>query len=346
MTTLIKCVACQERGALLPLRAFALFNTNMVTAAEVPLHSNGDISYLPNRELTTLTVNDNIRGGGQPATTTSHSVVRRRRMEPQSGVRTVWEHELEQVMAGGYHVPIWDDVDPPTNTDTTTLDIKVDRPTPTSVYYGGSRSRRVMLAMRSDRSPLTMKAVQAGSRMLVRDWEHDQMDLWFTQRCVQLSNWMAAVCLRLKPSPIIFVGALWYAHRLRRLYPVAKGETGCAHRLFCVSLMLATKYHELYWVYQQRLNGRMKGQSRMELPVWWSQVTGGLFSPDELQRMEGEFIGFLGHSLYVPWEELAYFLETCLLPHDGLVPREAELFQELGGSRKEVDFDAVPDVFF
>jgi hypothetical protein len=88
--------------------------------------------------------------------------------------------------------------------------------------------------------------------------------------------------------------------RLRRMYPKAKGEKGCAHRLFFVSLMVAHKTFSA---------SRTNSSSLFPFNADWHSYSNA-FSKEELKRMEFEFISFLKFDLFVSLNDFWYFLDT------------------------------------
>lgn len=102
--------------------------------------------------------------------------------------------------------------------------------------------------------------------------------------------------MRVGPGVGTLLHALLYTIKLRSIYPQARGEQGCAHRLFVVSLLAATRY----------LNDRhvlIKPNH-----ATWSGLS-GVFTAPELHRMEAEFITFLRGKLFIGYAELEHNVE-------------------------------------
>ena len=85
--------------------------------------------------------------------------------------------------------------------------------------------------------------------------------------------------------------ALFYLERLKSLHPMCKGSEGSAHRLFLSALIVASKM-----LYDDTFHN-----------LSWAQVS--LFPLEEINKMEMEFLYFLGYRLHVDKREFDLFVE-------------------------------------
>lgn len=107
----------------------------------------------------------------------------------------------------------------------------------------------------------------------------------------QFSNYVVGFVMRVGPNVATLLHALLYILRLREIYPRARGEQGCAHRLFVVSLLVSARY----------LNDRQV-LIRPDHSTW--STLSGVFTASELHRMETEFVTFLKGKLFVGAAEM------------------------------------------
>lgn len=129
-------------------------------------------------------------------------------------------------------------------------------------------------------------------------------------------NYVVGFVMRIGPSAVTLLHGLLYTLRLREAYPKAIGESGCAHRLFVVSLLVAAK--------------RCRDPRLLISPNYgdWSALS-GVFGVEELKRMEREFVGFLKGKIDVHLGELESLIERYLLDSmriDRVVPGSLDLF--------------------
>lgn len=120
----------------------------------------------------------------------------------------------------------------------------------------------------------------------------------------QFSNYVVGFVMRVGPSSVTLLHALLYILKLRSIYPRARGEPGCAHRLFVVALLVATRY----------LNDRRVLVKAT--PTAWSMLS-GVFSGPELARMESEFVTFLRGNLFIGMAEVERCIEELLIGDSG-----------------------------
>ncbi len=102
----------------------------------------------------------------------------------------------------------------------------------------------------------------------------------------QFSNYVVGFVMRVGPSVATLLHALLYTLKLREIYPRARGEQGCAHRLFVVSLFVSARY----------LNDRQILIKPNH--TTWSTLS-GVFTAPELERMEMELVTFLRGKLFI-----------------------------------------------
>lgn len=87
--------------------------------------------------------------------------------------------------------------------------------------------------------------------------------------------------------------------RLKESHPHARGSASSAHRLSLAALIIASKY-----LYDDTYDNKA-----------WAKVTSGLFTVEEVTRMEMEFLGFLGWKVGVDrkeWEEWVIEIDNLL----------------------------------
>ena len=100
--------------------------------------------------------------------------------------------------------------------------------------------------------------------------------------------------------------ALIYVERFKqRLPPRSSGDHDTPHRLFFVSLMLASKF-----LYDQTLTNRA-----------WSKIS-ALFTVEELNMMELDFLSLVKYDLYVEKRAFDEFLDTRVVQYDRAMSRE------------------------
>ena len=58
----------------------------------------------------------------------------------------------------------------------------------------------------------------------------------------QFANYVVGFVMRVGPNVATLLHALLYTIQLRENFPCARGEQGCAHRLFVVSLLVSARY--------------------------------------------------------------------------------------------------------
>jgi len=137
-------------------------------------------------------------------------------------------------------------------------------------------------------------------------WEGDVVGVKCAElrsRKQQFANYVVGFVMRIGPSVVTLLHALQYTIRLRAIYLRARGEKGCAHRLFVVSLLVASKY--------------LQDQQLLIKPshATWSTLS-GVFTASELQRMELEFVTFLRGNLYIGLSELDRCTEDIFFADD------------------------------
>ena len=134
--------------------------------------------------------------------------------------------------------------------------------------------------------------------LIFSQWElaSPNRDALYRQRKQHFSNYVVGFVLRVGPSVATLLHGLLYCLRLRKLYPQARGEQGCAHRLFVVSLLVATRY----------LNDRQVLIKPNH--TTWSSLS-GVFTAPELERMEMEFVTFLRGNLFIGWLDMHKIVE-------------------------------------
>ena len=120
----------------------------------------------------------------------------------------------------------------------------------------------------------------------------------------QFSNYVVGFVMRVGPCVATLLHALLYTLKLRSIYPRARGEQGCAHRLFVVSLLVAARY----------LNDRQLLIKPNHST--WSTLS-GVFTSSELYRMEVEFVTFLKGKLHLGHSEIERNVEELFFEEDG-----------------------------
>ena len=114
----------------------------------------------------------------------------------------------------------------------------------------------------------------------------------------QFANYVVGFVMRVGPNVATLLHALLYTIQLRENFPCARGEQGCAHRLFVVSLLVSARY----------LNDRQV----LIKPSHdtWSTLS-GVFTAPELERMEIEYVTFLRGKLFIGHAAM----ERCVEEH-------------------------------
>ncbi|KAK9762155.1 hypothetical protein K7432_012382 [Basidiobolus ranarum] len=168
---------------------------------------------------------------------------------------------------------------------------------------------------------------------------------------------------------VALIFALVYVERLKKLHPNARGETGCGHRLFLVSYMVACKYLQGHLLAcesrtsqgakdyaaevpntdESTSEDRQNGNSHVPASVLssiilpneqWARLS-GVFSTPELTRMELELLAFLQFDLYVSYEDFIYHW-TKYMDINQLVPSE-QLSANIQYEETESEECVVPD---
>lgn len=141
----------------------------------------------------------------------------------------------------------------------------------------------------------SFRATLQVAEIIFSNWEDNAIGPNPRARKQQFCNYVVGFVMRVGPSVATLLHALMYTLRLREIYPRARGEQGCAHRLFVVSLMVSSRY----------LNDRqilIKPNHST-----WSTLS-GVFTAPELERMEIEFVTFLRGKLFVGQSDM----ERCV----------------------------------
>ena len=131
-------------------------------------------------------------------------------------------------------------------------------------------------------------------------WESPSQEAAYRQRKQHFANYVVGFVMRVGPSVATLLHGLLYCLKLRQIYPQARGEQGCAHRLFVVSLLVATRY----------LNDRQVLIKPNH--TTWSTLS-GVFTAPELERMEMEFVTFLRGKLFIGLFEMEKSVEDFFL---------------------------------
>lgn len=161
---------------------------------------------------------------------------------------------------------------------------------------------------------------------IFKNWENESI----RARNQQFSNYVVGFVMRIGPSVATLLHALIYTIKLREIYPNARGEQGCAHRLFVVSLLVASKY----------LNDRQLLIKPNH--TTWSSLS-GVFTPIELCRMETEFITFIRGKLFVGQVEMERCVEELFFDNSDememsmVVPGSIDWLELISVKSKEID---------
>ncbi|ORX91448.1 hypothetical protein K493DRAFT_152364, partial [Basidiobolus meristosporus CBS 931.73] len=99
----------------------------------------------------------------------------------------------------------------------------------------------------------------------------------------KLSEFIDSVVRRTNTSWSSILIALTYLIRLKQKHPGCKGTYGSGHRLLLASIMVATKYLNDDAYYNKT----------------WASVCNGIFTIQEINKMEMELLFFLDFKLYV-----------------------------------------------
>lgn len=170
-------------------------------------------------------------------------------------------------------------------------------------------------------------------------------------RLTRFASYLHVLVSKLRPHVISLLLAALLVGRLRRAHPRARGEPGCAHRLFVVSLMLAMRYIELdadlvasygfdpSLSLAENANLRCTVDDRsaaLEATETWATLS-GIFTAPELHKMEVELASFIRYDLYVAEEDLRYWAQAELFSgHPTGMTKDGRArwawIEELGGS--------------
>lgn len=146
----------------------------------------------------------------------------------------------------------------------------------------------------------SFRATLVVAETIFSNWESDSKpttgDSDLRSRKQQFSNYVVGFVMRTGPSVVTILHALQYTLRLRSIYPRARGEKGCAHRLFVVALLVSARYLQDHQVLIKPNH------------TTWATLS-GVFTAPELLRMEVEFVTFLRGKLYIGAAELDRCIE-------------------------------------
>ncbi len=139
-------------------------------------------------------------------------------------------------------------------------------------------------------------------------------------------NYVVGFVMRIGPSVVTLLHGLIYTLRLRSSYPVARGQNGCAHRLFVVAMLVAAKHCQ---------DPRLLIEPDYED---WSELS-GIFDVEELQRMENEFLRFLNGRICVRLSDLETIISRFILDSsvvDRAVPGSIDLLSLICIERRQL----------
>lgn len=150
--------------------------------------------------------------------------------------------------------------------------------------------------------------------IIFKSWEAPDNPDYHVRR-QQFSNYVVGFVMRVGPSVVTLMHALLYTLKLREIYSRARGEQGCSHRLFVISLFVSTRYLQDKHVLIKPTH------------TTWSSLS-GVFSAPELHRMELEFVTFLRGKLFIGLNEMERCVEEMIYGgEDG-----GEVFNAVPGS--------------
>lgn len=175
----------------------------------------------------------------------------------------------------------------------------------------------------------SFKATLQVAELIFNNWEIcDPKHPDHRARKQQFANYVVGFVMRVGPSVATLLHALMYTLKLRSIYPRARGEQGCAHRLFVVSLLVSARY----------LNDRHL-LIKASHPTW--STLSGVFTAAELYRMEVEFVTFLRGSLYIGQLEMERNVEELFFEGDGemgvIVPGSIDWLELISIKSKNLD---------
>ena len=151
--------------------------------------------------------------------------------------------------------------------------------------------------------------------IIFTSWEaSDNPD--YRARRQQFSNYVVGFVMRVGPSVVTLLHALLYTLKLRAIYPRARGEQGCSHRLFVIALFVSTRYFQDKHVLIKPTH------------TTWSSLS-GVFGAPELHRMELEFVTFLRGKLFIGLDEIERCVEEMI---HGAGEDGGEVFNAVPGS--------------
>ena len=131
---------------------------------------------------------------------------------------------------------------------------------------------------------LDFNFIKLVSRAIIKHWDSTDPFLLAGYMCAVISD-AEKICCRFVSKEIL-IRSFVLIDRLRKLYPNAKGEKGCSHRLFFVAYKIAC-------------------DSKIDLD--WAQLSNGVFNEEELDRMTDEFVRFLKFNLKISEREIVYW---------------------------------------
>ncbi|CAG8523132.1 3008_t:CDS:10 [Diversispora eburnea] len=128
-------------------------------------------------------------------------------------------------------------------------------------------------------------------------------------------------------SSLKLVLAMVYIERLRKANPCFHGEQGCSHRVFFIAFVIASKYVDASFsksCSEARRERRMdewrsednEAHTLLLIPhnnsYYWSNITNHVFTPNEITRMEIDFLYMLKFNLLVKKEDIIECWQRCM----------------------------------
>lgn len=213
--------------------------------------------------------------------------------------------------------------DPTLQNSAESLKVKIRQRKPAdAIYSSGRRSARLLRLIGDSRGlQPSMQTILTGANIIFGIWEKSNNSVSSSKQDIfrrlnQLANYMAGLVIRTKVSPVTFLAALYYVAVLGCTYPGETGGSGCATRIFSVALMVSARYLELPLFRSESLaksDAASKTVPEYHEFAYWSVACGGVFRPEELDKMEHELIVRLKYDLYISSADLEAFVHKYIL---------------------------------
>ncbi|KAJ3202080.1 hypothetical protein HK099_001997 [Clydaea vesicula] len=127
----------------------------------------------------------------------------------------------------------------------------------------------------------------------IRGSQDQQMKMVVNKKKIlpTLQQFLRVIFNKTKLSLSTLATAIFFLKKLKLNHPNCKGSEGSGHRLILASIIVASKYN-----YDDTFDNKA-----------WQTVGNGLFSLEDLNKMESEFLLYLNYKIFVKWEDWMVF---------------------------------------